>query len=64
MAASVFVGARPSRISISQAGADLKRLQVRALLNGLSRRRRGYSSIDQHQKKFPVDSLLYCHEEH
>ena len=31
MAASVFVGAQPACISISQAWADLKQLQVRAL---------------------------------
>ena len=37
MAASVFVGARPVCISISQGGADLKQLQVRALLKGFSR---------------------------
>ena len=34
LAASVIVGARPVCISISQAGADLKQLQVRALLKG------------------------------
>ena len=37
MAASVFVRAQPVCISISQAGADLKQLHVRALFKGLSR---------------------------
>ena len=37
MAASIFVGARHVCISVLQAGADLKQLQVRALLKGFSR---------------------------
>ena len=44
MAASVFVGAHPVCISISQAGADVKQLQVRALLKGLSRFSEGLNS--------------------
>ena len=37
MAASLIVRAQPICISISQAGADLKQLQVSALLMGLHR---------------------------